>query len=68
MFRDYSCLLVADCAAEPVGQEFTRGNHEASLLVIQVRFGWTAGSGDILRALDQSDDPELSRPSGRREV
>jgi ureidoacrylate peracid hydrolase len=68
MFRDYFCLLVADCAAEPVGQEFTRGNHEASLLVIQVRFGWTAGSGDILRALDQSDDPELSRPSGRHEV
>jgi ureidoacrylate peracid hydrolase len=68
MFRDYSCVLLADCAAEPVGHEFTRGNHEASLLVIQVRFGWTAGSVDILRALDQPDDREVGRPGGRREV
>ena len=56
MFRDYSCVLLTDCAAEPVGHEFPRGNHEASLLVIQVRFGWTAGFVDILRALDQPDD------------
>jgi ureidoacrylate peracid hydrolase len=69
MFRDYSCVLLADCTAEPVGHEFTRGNHEASLLVIQVRFGWIAGSADVLRALDQGADARSGKPhGGRREV
>jgi ureidoacrylate peracid hydrolase len=30
MFRDYRCLLLADCTAEPIGQELPRSNHEAS--------------------------------------
>src|ERR1700745_1587564 len=43
MFRDYSCLLLEDCMAEPignVGNNSARSNHEASLLVIQALFGW----------------------------
>jgi ureidoacrylate peracid hydrolase len=55
MFRDYSCLLLQDCAGEPLGHEFTRGNHEASLLTIQVRFGWVASSTDLIHALDHDD-------------
>jgi ureidoacrylate peracid hydrolase len=57
MFRDYSCLLLSDCCAEPVGHEFTRGNHEASLLVTQIRFGWTASSTDVLQALENEGNP-----------
>src|SRR5713226_7705309 len=34
MFRDYSCLLLTDCMAEPIGRDFPRSNHDASLLLI----------------------------------
>ena len=42
MFRDYSCVLLADCTAEPIGQEFARSNHDASLLLIERVFGWVS--------------------------
>jgi nicotinamidase-related amidase len=40
MFRDYSCVLLADCTAEPGGHDLPRSNHDASLLVIRTLFGW----------------------------
>jgi ureidoacrylate peracid hydrolase len=52
MFRDYSCLLLADCMAEPVGCEFPRSNHDASLLLVQRMFGWTSRSDQFIQALD----------------
>ncbi|HEV8711840.1 MAG TPA: cysteine hydrolase [Candidatus Binatia bacterium] len=52
MFRDYCCVLLADCMGEPVGQQFSRSNHDASLLVIQALFGWVSQSDDLLRALE----------------
>src|ERR687885_1255152 len=51
MFRDYCCLLLADCTAEPIGAGLSRSNHEASLLAIQLLFGWTARSDDLIAAL-----------------
>src|SRR5262245_25801813 len=51
MFRDYRCLLLADCSAEPIGLDLPRSNHDASLLVIQVLFGWVSGSAEVIRAL-----------------
>jgi ureidoacrylate peracid hydrolase len=51
MFRDYSCLLLADCCAEPIGQQLSRSNHEASLLVVQLLFGWVAQSEAFLSAV-----------------
>jgi ureidoacrylate peracid hydrolase len=51
MFRDYSCILLADCCAEPIGHQFSRSNHEASLLVIETLFGWVAHSDAMIRAL-----------------
>jgi ureidoacrylate peracid hydrolase len=51
MFRGYSCVLLADCAAEPLGSEFPRSNHDASLLVIERLFGWVANSGDFVGAI-----------------
>ncbi len=29
MFRDYVCLLLADCTAEPIGDGLPRSNHDA---------------------------------------
>jgi ureidoacrylate peracid hydrolase len=53
MFRGYSCVLLEDCAAEPIGQGLPRSNHEASLLAIQLLFGWVSTSGNVIRALRQ---------------
>ncbi len=52
-YRDYQCLLLADCTAEPIGSEFGRSNHDASLLVIEKLFGWVSDSASLLRALAQ---------------
>lgn len=50
MFRDYSCVLLADCAGEPIGNDLPRSNHEASVLAIQTLLGWVSGSGEFIRA------------------
>jgi len=44
MFRDYRCLLLSDCIGEPIGNEFPRSNHEASILTIQTVLGWVSDS------------------------
>ncbi len=51
MFRDYTCLLLMDCTAEPIGAGLLRSNHEASLLVMQLLLGWTATSDAVIAAL-----------------
>jgi ureidoacrylate peracid hydrolase len=55
MFRDYRCVLLEDCAAEPIGHGLSRSNHEASLLAIQLLFGRIANSADLIRALQRGD-------------
>jgi ureidoacrylate peracid hydrolase len=52
MFRDYRCILLADCAAEPIGAGLPRSNHEASLLVLQTLFGWISESAKFIGALE----------------
>ncbi|MFY9558691.1 MAG: cysteine hydrolase [Terriglobales bacterium] len=52
MFRDYRCLLLRDCMAEPMGYGLPRSNHEASLLVMQTLFAWVSDSGEFIKALD----------------
>lgn len=51
MFRDYSCIVLEDCTAEPIGAELTRTNHEASLLVIETLFGWVSSSPAVIESL-----------------
>jgi ureidoacrylate peracid hydrolase len=51
MFRDYSCLVLGDCTAEPIG------THESSLKVIETLFGWVTTSDVICAALAR--DAEL---------
>ena len=51
MFRDFRCLVLEDCTAEPIGAGAERTNHEASLLVIETLFGWVATSTALVDAL-----------------
>ncbi len=51
MFRDYSCILLEDCCAEPIGFALSRSNHDASLLVIQTLFGWVSISEKFINAV-----------------
>lgn len=57
MFRDYSCVLLEDCTGEPIGYDFQRSNHEASLLTIEVLLGWTSSSTEFIRAVDAREHP-----------
>jgi ureidoacrylate peracid hydrolase len=52
MERDFRCVLLADCTAEPIGQGLSRSNHDASLLVLQIGFGWISDSAHFIGALD----------------
>ncbi len=52
-YRDYRCLVLSDCTAEPLGSQFSRGNHEASLLTIEVLFGWVSDSTSFVQALNR---------------
>jgi ureidoacrylate peracid hydrolase len=51
MFRDYRCVLLSDCMAEVIGNTLPRSNHEASLLLIQMRFGWITDSQEFITRL-----------------
>lgn len=51
MFRDYACVLLADCMGEPIGDGLLRSNHEASLLVMQTLFAWVSGAKQFIKAL-----------------
>lgn len=50
-YRDYQCLLLADCTAEPVGSELPRSNHDATLLLVELAFGWVSDSTALVQAL-----------------
>lgn len=50
-FRDYRCILLADCTAEPIGADATRSNYEATLLVTELMFGWVSDSTTLIEAL-----------------
>jgi ureidoacrylate peracid hydrolase len=51
MFRDYLCVLLADCMSEPIGSGLPRTNHEASLLSAEVLLGWVSDSERFLKAI-----------------
>jgi ureidoacrylate peracid hydrolase len=51
MFRDYSCVLLADCMSEPLGDGLPRSNHDASLLSTEVLLGWVSDSDRFVEAL-----------------
>jgi ureidoacrylate peracid hydrolase len=49
-FRDYVPIVLEDCTAEPIGENLARSNHEASLLNIQLSFGWVSNSKEFTKA------------------
>jgi len=51
MFRDYLCVLLADCMSEPIGFGLPRSNHDASLLAVEVLLGWVSDSDQFIKAL-----------------
>jgi ureidoacrylate peracid hydrolase len=53
-FRDYMCLLPADCTGQPARQDSGYSGHEASLKIIEMSFGWLSNSENIQRALSSS--------------
>jgi ureidoacrylate peracid hydrolase len=50
-FRDYRCIVLRDCTTELIAADAPRSNHEASLLAIELLFGWTADSEAVIGAL-----------------
>jgi len=51
MFRDYACVLLADCTSEPLGAGLARSNYDATLLIVEQRFGSVSDSAELLRTL-----------------
>jgi ureidoacrylate peracid hydrolase len=52
MFRDYNCVLLTDCMAQPALPSSPPGtSHDASLVVMQASFGWTSSSDRFVAAL-----------------
>ena len=52
MFRDYSCVLLTDCMSQPtLGNSLPGSNHDASLVVTEVFFGWVSSSNELIKAL-----------------
>ena len=54
-FRDYHCVVLEDCTAEPMGANLSRSNHEATILLIERMFGSVSTSADFIGALDLAE-------------
>ena len=52
-FRDYHSVLLTDCTSEPIGKDAPTSNHDASVLVIEILFGWVSTSRHFLEAFDE---------------
>lgn len=52
-FRDYRCLLLEDCTAEPIGSDLPVTNHDTSIRVIEIMFGSVSNSAVFEAALRQ---------------
>lgn len=63
MFRDYRCVLLSDCSAEPIGNNNERSNHEASLLNVQTLLGWVSDSGRFLSAVKNREETAVRTAS-----
>lgn len=52
-FRDYHCILLTDCTSEPIAWNASRSNHDASITLVQMLFGWTSTSDHLLSAIEE---------------
>ena len=51
MSHDYSCVLLRDCTAEPIGHGLLRSNHDATLLLVERLFGSVSTSEEFIKTL-----------------
>lgn len=49
-FRDYRCLLLEDCVAEPIGAHLPSANHDATLRLVELLLGWVSTSAALENA------------------
>ena len=56
-FRDYRCLVLEDCVAEPIAADAPRTNQDASLLVLELLFAWITDSAAVTEALGLTPAP-----------
>ena len=52
-FRDYHCVLLSDCTSEPIANDAPRSNHDASILTIEMLFGWVSTSKQFQDAISK---------------
>ena len=50
-FRDYHCVVLEDCTAEPMGANLSRSNHDATILLVERIFGSVSTSTHFIDAL-----------------
>ncbi|MER9755096.1 cysteine hydrolase [Mesorhizobium sp. M0166] len=60
-FRDYHCILLTDCTSEPIALDAPRSNHDASITLVQILFGWTSTSDHFLKAIEEQFQERLER-------
>ena len=51
MYHDYSCVLLSDCTAEPLGHGTSRSNYDATLHLVERQLGWVSTSDAFISAL-----------------
>lgn len=51
VFRDFHCIVLEDCVAEPIAHDAPRSNHEATLLTLELLFASIASSTAVVAAL-----------------
>ena len=57
MYRDYSCVLLSDCMSQPTfPNSLPESNHNASLVLTEVFFGWVSKSNDFIKGLEERPD------------
>lgn len=54
MFRDYRCVVLEDCTAEPIAATAPRSNHEASLLTMEILFAWISDTEKFASSLTRA--------------
>ncbi|KSV89918.1 hypothetical protein N181_13685 [Sinorhizobium fredii USDA 205] len=59
LLQDYHCILLTDCTSEPIAWDASRSNHDASITLVQILFGWTSTSDHFLKAIDERDQGRL---------
>ncbi len=63
--REYRCVLIDDCVAEPVGANLARTNHDATALLTELVLGWVTTAADVIGALGGADsEPPHRTPIG----